>query len=177
MKNRGVLFTIVFTIALMWAGAAFADPSFTDPALNVASGATVVLPPTVPSDPFHEILNSIIPVLLAGLTALLAWVSKNIKTWIAQKASEANTSESAAWYVTAMNLAGIAVKYAETKFGKDTATGEKKRAEAVSWLKARLYSIDPKMKINDSDLAAFVDAAYHDVFVAVSPLVPSPASK
>lgn len=121
--------------------------------------------------------------LVAGLTAILAWVTNNIKTFFAQKASEANTKESAAWYKTALFAAGMAVRYAESKFGPDTAKGQEKQKEAAGWLKERLVAIDPSIKTKmaagefDKLVDGLVGAAYHDAFEAVSPLGGSQAPK
>lgn len=153
------------------------SPAFAD--------ATVVAVPVQitpqPTDPLHLILNAAIPILVAGLTALLAWLSNNLKTWISQQASKANTAESAAWYATALNLAGIAVRFAESKFGPDTGNGAEKQKEASQWLKQRLIAIDPQIvdKTPNLDLLidGFIGAAYHDAFVAVSPLATGPAAK
>lgn len=172
MKKYGLGLMLLFSIALFCA-IGYADATFTDPAVNVASGATVVVPPT---DTLHQILNTVLTLILSGLTAMVAWATPKIQTWIKQKASEANTKESNAWYGTALSLAGIAVRYAETKFGADTGTGMKKRQEAFDWFKARLLAIDPKMKIDDAALYGFIDAAYHSVFVALSPLGTGAAS-
>lgn len=128
-------------------------------------------------DPFHDLLNALIPMILTAVTGLMAWLSKAAKAWIEHLTAASKTNESGAFYALAFNLAGMAVKYAETKFGPDSAQGLKKRDEAVAWLKTRLLAIDPKMIISETDLAAFVDAAYYDIFLAVSPLGASPASK
>ena len=130
----------LFAMAILIAAPAFAD----------GVSATVVATDT--SDPFHAALNTVIPLILTGLTAFFAWVSKHLRTWIKQKASEANTKESAAWYGTALMLAGIAVRAAESKYGPDTDRGQEKADMAADWLKNRLLAIDPKLKINDSDI-------------------------
>jgi len=166
-KQFYILFGIMFAVA-MCAAYGWAD------AVSTFSGATVV-PAETATDPFHQILNAIVPLILTGLAALVAWATSNIQTWIKQTASKANTTESAAWYATALSLAGIAVKAAETKFGAETGKGQEKVEDATQWLKARLLTIDPKMKIRDEDLKGFVDAAYHDIFKAVSPLAKHPA--
>ena len=111
---------------------------------------------------------AIVPLLIAALTALSAYLS----SFVNRKLKEAKTAEYSSWYGMALNLAGIAVRYAETSFGPDTQNGAKKKEAAINWLMARLKALDPKINehIDREDVAAFVDAAYHDVFVAVSPL-------
>lgn len=147
-------------LVLLFAFAAW--PAFAD--------GTAAIAVAQPSDPLHDIINSVIPIVIAGLTAILAWISKTVKSWLSKAAADSKTSESSKFYALAFNLAGMAVKLAETKFGPDSGTGMKKRQEAVDWLRARLQAVDPKIKISDNDLNGFVDAAYHDVFAAVSPL-------
>lgn len=121
------------------------------------------------------LLQAVVPLLITALTGLLAWLGKKGATLIEKLAQKSHTGEYAAWYATAFNLAGIAVKFAETKYGPDSGTGEKKKAEAVSWLKARLVSLDPGILNTpnlDSLLNGLVDAAYNDLFVALRPLAP-----
>lgn len=161
MKHR-----IVHLLALM--SVFVAMPAFADT-------ATAIVSPE-PADPFHMVLNSVVPAILTALAAFVAWVSKHLKTWIVQKASEANTKESAAWYGTALMLAGIAVRAAEAKYGPDTDRGQEKADMAADWLKNRLLAIDPKLKIKDSDIRGFVHAAYAEAFGLVTPLVSGPKS-
>lgn len=115
-----------------------------------------------------ELVKSIVPITISALTALIAYVS----SYVNRKIKEAKTTEYNKWYGMVLNLAGIAVKAAETKFGPDTQTGIEKKQHAVNWLMTRLGALDPKIDehIKRSDIEAFVDAAYHDAFVAVAPL-------
>lgn len=153
----------------------------TSPAFAAVTVVAATNQPAVAVDPIHQILNAALPMLLAGLTALLAWISKNAKNWIAQQASKANTAESAAWYATALSLAGVAVRYAESKYGPDTGKGIEKQKEAAEWLKQRLVAIDPDILLKTPNLNTLIDgfigAAYQDAFELVSPLEISPAAK
>lgn len=161
---------LILAIVLAWGGIAFADASFADPAVTVAAGGTVVMPASSPIIPegkwYSGILAGILSLILGGMT----WLSANASRLVNSKLTEVKTKEANAWYSMALNLAGIAVRYAETQFGADTATGAKKRELAVDWLMARMKSIDPKGTIDRANVAAFVDAAYHDAFNAVAPL-------
>lgn len=177
-KGRRGWWSVVFVLSLFFvfasAWVAYAAATFSDPAVNVGSGATVVLPAQVPSDPIHQIFNMLIPLILTGLTALLAWLSTAARNWISKVAASHDTGESSQFYSLAFNLAGMAVKYAETKFGADSAQGVKKKQEAANWLKQRLIAVDPTILAKtpnlDSLIDGLVDAAYHDVFEAVRPL-------
>lgn len=121
----------------------------------------------------------IIATIMTALLGALTWLSKQASSFIKKKLEEVKTKENDKWYSMAFNLAGIAVKYAETKFGPDTATGQEKREEAIDWLMARLKAIDPNINshIDRKEVAAFVDAAYHDIFTALSPLAPGQVTK
>lgn len=172
MKYLKPLTLSIFMMAVI-VGIAFADES--------AAIATV---PVIPAEPGHwwsGLLSTILAAVLAGLTALITWMSNNAKKWIQQKASEQNTKESAAWYATALYLAGIAVKFAYDKYGPDTSKASDLRREASNFLKARLIAIDKEILMKnpnlDSLIDGFISAAYTDVFKVVSPLASAPGSK
>ena len=140
--------------------------------------------PVISADGGHwwsGLLATVLSAVAAALTALLAWLSNNAKTWIQQKASEQNTKESAAWYATAIYLAGIAVKFAYDKFGPDTEKAADLRKEAATFLKARLVAIDKDIIIKNPALDSLIDglvsAAYTDIFKVVSPLASGPGPK
>lgn len=129
------------------------------------------------------LLSTVLAALAAGLTALITWVSKNAKDWIAQKASEQSTKESAAWYMTAIYFAKIAVNFAKNKYGSGTPTQMEIVASAKKWLKDRLAALDPDIldpKKNpdlDGILEGLILAVYNLPFEVASPLVAAPASK
>lgn len=168
-KHLALLFSL---LVLSFAAVGFAaDATFTDTA-----AVTLNQEPA----PVNQLLSAVLAAIIAGATALLGWVSKNIKTWVAQKASEANTKESAAWYGTAFMLAGIAVRFAETKFGPDSGSGKEKKRAAVEWLSDRVRAIDKtffeKTPNADRMIESFIDAAYAEAFNIVSPLAKTPGS-
>ena len=161
------------------------------PVVPIAAVATIPAPgspatPTTNADGGHwwsGLLATVLAALASGLTALMAWMSNNAKTWIRQKASEANTKESAAWYATAMYLAGIAVKFAYDKYGKDDAKAEMMIKEASDYLMDRLRAIDkdiadpvknPRMR---ETIEGLIRAARTEFFNALSPLAPGLAPK
>lgn len=164
------------------------DPA---PAIAVTSAATVpagspVAIPVTSTEGGHwwsGLLSTVLAAVLAGLTALITWMSNNLKTWIQQKASEQSTKESAAWYATALYLARIGIGYAKDKVGPDSTKGTEIKLEALKWLKARLAALDkdildPRKNPNiDDTLMGFIGAAYSLPFEAVSPLQTAPALK
>ena len=163
-------------------GTFVADPTATTVAAPVVATVPAVNSPATPTtdaDGGHwwsGLLATVLAAVAAGLTALITWMSNNVKTWIQQKASEQNTKESAAWYATALYLAGIAVRYAHDKYGPDTSKGDELRREAAKFLKERLVAIDKDIIVKnpsiDSLIDGFVRAAYTEAFKAVSPLAP-----
>lgn len=160
MKKRAVMFLFMLAAALSpvlaFAEEVAANPM---PAIEVPAGHW-----------WSGIVSWLVPMLITALITVSGFVSKFINT----KLAEARTSESGKWYGTAFNLAGIAVRAAETYFGPDTGTGVKKKEQARQWLKERLIAIDPSILTKtpnlDSLLSGFIDAAYHDAFVAIAPL-------
>ena len=150
-------------------------PAWADVAGHMnAAGEFIASPMPAPTGNWWDsLVVAIVPLLLGALTALSAYLSSLVNG----KIKEIKTKEYSQWYGMALNLAGIAVRYAETSFGPDTATGAKKKEIAVNWLMDRLKALDPKINehIDRSQVAAFVDAAYHDAFTALSPLA-QPAS-
>lgn len=151
----------------------------TQPADAPESITTVPAVPGVPApipgeeqSPWQGVVAMIVTALLAALT----WLSHKAAEFFSKKIEDVRTSENTGWYAMAFSLAGIAVKYAETEYGPNTNEGEKKRELAINWLMDRLRALDPKIDshIKRDDVAAFIDAAYHDVFVAVSPLGKTP---
>lgn len=129
------------------------------------------------------LLSTVLAALAAGLTALIGWVSKNAKDWISQKASEQSTKESAAWYMTAIYFAKIAVNFAKNKYGSGTPVQADIVAAAKKWLRDRLSALDPDIldpKKNpdlDGILEGLILAVYNLPFEVASPLVAAPGSK
>lgn len=161
MKSKLVgLWLFLFTMALPVVVA------FADGATPTIEAPAIAVPPGAPW--WASMLAAIVPLLLGALTALSAYVS----SFVNRKIKEVKTSEYNQWYGMVLNLAGIAVRYAETNFGPDTGKGNDKKQLAIDWLMSRLKALDPKISehIDRSQIAAFVDAAYHDVFVALRPL-------
>lgn len=165
-------------------GSFIADPVATAPPVATVPAVGTPATPTTNADGGHwwsGLLATVLSAAAAGLTALLAWLSNNAKNWVKQKASEANTKESAAWYATALYLAGIAVRFAYDKYGPETAKAEELRKEAARFLKDRLIAIDKDIVLKnpqlDSLIDGFVRAAYTDVFKVVSPLSSAPELK
>lgn len=167
-------------------GSFIADPA-TAPVDHVGIGVATGSPSAIPitnTDGGHwwsGLLATVLSAAATGLTALLAWLSNNAKKWVQQKASEANTKESAAWYATALYLAGIAVRFAYDKYGPETAKAHELRKEAARFLKDRLIAIDKDIVLKnpqlDSLIDGFVRAAYTDFFKVVSPLASAPELK
>ena len=147
--------------------------AFAEDAAVVATTVSSIAVP--PGSPWYA---SIIAAIFPALMAALIWLSARVSSFIATKLNEAKTSEQGKWYSMALGLAGLAVRMAETKYGPNTATGKEKKADAVNWLKERLAAVDPtflsKNPNAESLIAGLVDAAYHDAFVAVSPLATAP---
>lgn len=150
---------------------------------TLSVSAAPALPAEASGKWWSGLLSTVLSALIAGLTALIAWMGRNAKQWVAQKASEASTKESAAWYSTAMYLAGIAVRFAYDKYGKDETKNEHFIKDASDYLLDRLRAIDkdiadpvknPRMREN---IEGLVRAARAELFNTLSPLAPSLAPK
>ena len=172
MKKRPMMFLLA-AFALAWPVVLFAEEA----------ANTIPVVPVPQGHWWSGLASTVITAAIAGLTALIAWLTNNIKSYFKQKASEANTKESAAWYGTAVFLARMAVNAAKNKLGPGTATQDQVVDKAVKFLKDRLAAIDkdildpvknPKL---DELLEGLVLSVYNLPFEVSAPLVQAPALK
>jgi len=104
----------------------------------------------VVSQTIQVMIPVIVPVIVSGVVAGLGWLGKQVFTFLANKIRESNTKLDD-------YLAGLAVRWAEDKFG--SGKGQEKLDAAKEWLIK-----SSKSKISDEQAEALVRAAYQSVF-------------
>lgn len=99
------------------------------------------------------LIEGLAPLLTAGLVALIGFATK----YFVERIRSSNNA-------TILMLAGVAVRYAETKFGPDTGRGREKEQIAVDFLVKQIKGLNRQVAEN------FVKAAYSAAFTNIAPL-------